>query len=376
MSPNNRPQALAVVGPTASGKSSIAIELAKKYNGEIVSCDSRQVYRGMDKGTGKVPRDKQQETGNRRQGIKKKQISISLEMSRLSHVSCHLSLNPSPYLSEGIPHWMIDIVNPSTPYNVAKFQKKANAVIRDILNRGKLPILCGGTGLWAQAVVENMTFPAIAPDTALRNKLRNTSTEKLFSLLRKLNPERARTIDPKNRHRLIRAIEITGSTEHGARIAGSEEIRNAGSDFSGNPSPTIQVPRILSGVPRSAFRDPYHWLILVVNPSREILFEKIEKRLDERFEDGMIDEVAMLHKKQKLSWARLDSFGLEYRWITRYLQKKLSFPEMRQKLLTDIRHYAKRQLTWLRRWEKAGRTLHWISSASEAKQLTQNFLKK
>ena len=341
MSHNNLPQAITLVGPTASGKSGIAIELAKYLNGEIVSCDSRQIYRGMDIGTGKVKNDLA--------GISNFQFPIS------KHTEKNI------FFSEGIRHWMIDIVSPNTPYNVAKFQKKANAAIKNILKRGKIPILCGGTGLWAQAVVENMLFPTVAPDITLRARLRNAPTEELFQTLFQIDPERTQTIDPKNRHRIIRAIELSRAqkTENN-----KQEVKNENT-----PSTSL-----LSSI--SHLTSLADWLVIAVNPPREILFEKIEKRLDERFKDGMIDEVAYLHQKQHVPWSRLDTFGLEYRWISRFLRKKITREEMREKLLIDIRHYAKRQLTWLRRWEKLGRKIHWISSAPEAETLIKNFLSK
>ncbi len=314
-------KALALVGPTASGKSDIAIALAKKYHGEIISCDSRQVYRGMNKGTGKVIRD---------------QIILSDERV---------------FLSEGIRHWMIDIVEPSTIYNVVKFQKKTNRIIADIFKRGKIPILCGGTGLWAQAVVENMTFPTALPDTSIRKKLIDTTTDELLTQLTSLDPDRAKVIDPKNRHRLIRAIEIAVQTT---------EYKE-------------QIPHRSK---RNFIYTPIDWIVIAINPKREVLFEKIEERLKKRLEESMIDEVEILHQEKKISWTRLDSFGLEYRWITRYLRGFISYQEMHDKLLFDIRHYAKRQLTWLRRWEKMGRKIHWITSQKEALTVSQTFLKK
>lgn len=316
-------KAITLIGPTASGKSGIAITLAKKYNGEIISCDSRQVYRGMNKGTGKVEKD-----------------HIPLSNNKISDI----------FLSEGIRHWMIDIIEPSTIYNVAKFQKKTNYIIADILKRGKIPILCGGTGLWAQAVVENMTFPTVLPDTNLRNKLISHTTEELFAKLVLLNPDQAKIIDPKNRHRLIRAIEIALQT---TRDKG-QEVGKSRKNF---------------------FHTPIDWIVIAINPKREILFKKIEKRLNNRLKDGMIDEVEKLHEEKRISWARFDSFGLEYRWISRYLRGLISYQEMHKKLLLDIRHYAKRQLTWLRRWERMGRKIYWINFQKEALTISKSFLK-
>ncbi|MFZ2188045.1 MAG: tRNA (adenosine(37)-N6)-dimethylallyltransferase MiaA, partial [Candidatus Moraniibacteriota bacterium] len=157
-----------ILGPTSSGKSSVAIKLAQKFNGEIISADSRQIYRGMDVGTGKV---------------------TSAEQALAKH-------------------YMLDIVSPKTNFSAAQFKKKAQILIADILKRGKLPIICGGTGFWIKALVDDVIYPEVKPDWKLREKLGKKSTEQLFVMLEKLDPVRAGNIDAKNPVRLIRAIEI------------------------------------------------------------------------------------------------------------------------------------------------------------------------
>lgn len=348
-------KALAIVGPTASGKSDIALKIAKKYNGEIVSCDSRQIYRYMDIGTGKVLPDQRFIAGSPQKKPEEKNRDI--KKGKPTPVSKSTIQNPDKFFCENIRHHMIDIVSPNTPYNVAKFKKRADRIIQDILSRGKLPILCGGTGLWAQAVVENMSFPEVPPDTQLRNRLLDIPTKKLFTLLKKLNPQRAKIIDSKNRHRLIRAIEIASNPPNNRMYK------------------RYRTSTLKSQSPTSLSLPPITWTILAVNPPREILFAKIETRLDARLKEGLIDEVGQLHYKKKVPWTRLDSFGLEYRWISRYLRGLISHDEARKKLLTDIRHYAKRQLTWLRRWEKMGKKIHWVTSLKEAKEVAKTFLK-
>jgi tRNA dimethylallyltransferase len=338
----------------------------------------------MDIGTGKVLPDQRPTTNDPRQ---EKDISvipsevpnnyegrsrgISGDFSTPSNITLESGRNDKKvvFISEKIRHYMIDIVSPNTPYSVAKFQKKANTAIKDIFSRGKLPILCGGTGLWAQAVVENMSFPKILPDSELRNHLRNASAKELFAKLQILDPDRTQTIDLKNRHRLIRAIEIALS---GYRVQGTGYSKRKISNLKSQELPT-PIPSSLS--PVTCHLSPVTWLIIAVNPPRETLFTKIEKRLDERLRNGMIDEVQSLHHDKHVSWARLNSFGLEYRWISRFLRKTISYDEMREKLLIDIRHYAKRQLTWLRRWEKLGRKIHWVVSQKEAKEIAKTFLK-
>lgn len=307
---------IAIIGPTASGKSDLAIALAHEYNGEIISVDSRQVYRGMDIGTGKVPRDT-------------KEI-----------------LHPdSPYLSGGIRHHLLDVADPHTEYNISHFLIDAAKARDDIAARGKLPILCGGTHFWMQALIENTALPSVSPDPVLRTSLENVPTEKLFSLLEAQDPRRAAAIDRHNRFRLIRALEIITAL--------------------GTVPPPSQ---------RSSSDSTHHEsIIFVLNPETEILKHNIRERLEQRFSHGMIDEVQALHA-EGLSWERLESFGLEYRYIARYLQKLITEDALHTELFTASWHYARRQLSWLRRWERHGAHLHWITTKTEAEALCQMHL--
>lgn len=319
----------AIVGPTASGKSDVAIALAKKHDGEIISADSRQIYRGMTIGSGKVP------------GV-------------LNPVLPENFSSPAPqeafvYISENIPHWMIDILDPNTPYSAAQFSKRAKIIANNIAERNKLPIICGGTGYWAQALIENTPFPEVSPNETLRKELSAFSTETLFQKLEILDTERAKTIDQKNKVRIIRAIEI-------ALAIG-------------------KVPKIKNSPTKSISSDTNNSVIIALNPPREILYENIEKRLDARIETGMIEEISELHHTG-VSWKRLENFGLEYRWGARYLQKFVTREEMRTQLLNDIRHYAKRQITWLKRWEHMERTIHWAQNQKEAMEKAMSLLEK
>ncbi len=308
---------LAILGPTASGKSDVAIQIAKKYNGEIISCDSRQVYRGMDIGSGKVKKD-----------------------NSATNIS-------SVFLSETIPHHLIDIVSPKTEYNVVKFQKQAHIALRNILSRKKLPILCGGTGFWAQALLENQIFPEVSPNKKLRKVLEKKSREELLEKLISLDPQRALSLDISNPLKIIRALEIISHEKTSSKKPHSSRERTP-------------LPK---------------WEGVIINPPREILYKNIEIRLAQRFEEGMIDEVKNLHYNQKIPWTRLESFGLEYRWITQYLLKKVSFEEMKESLFQDIRHYAKRQCTWFRRWERQGRSFLWATSKEEAFSFAEKIIK-
>lgn len=295
------PKITVLLGPTASGKSDVAIKLAQEFNGEIISADSRQVYRGMNIGSGKVTEAEQK-------------IAI---------------------------HHMLDIADPNDEFNVSHFKKSAEKIIKDILKREKLPIICGGTGFWIKAIVDNVQLPEVKPDKKLRNFLSNKSIEELFKMLKKLDPERAENIDPKNKVRLIRAIEI-------CETLGT-------------------VPKITTDSKESK---QYDFLQIGIDVSKEILNEKIKKRLEQRFKEGMIEEVQNLNKNG-VSWERLEYFGLEYRWIARYLQNKVSLLEMKEKLYFDIIHYAKRQMTWF----KKDKRILWLKNYREIKKEIIQFLK-
>ncbi len=316
----DRSQTLAIVGPTASGKSSLAISLALKYDGEIISADSRQVYCGMDIGTGKVTTEEQ-----------------SLAQ-----------------------HHLLDIREPHEEYNVTDFKCDAQAIIRDIRSRGKLPILCGGTLFWAQALIDNQSFPEVLPDLILRKELSHLSIQELFAKLQAIDPERALTIDRNNPIRLIRALEIVQSLgkvpslQSNPMICHPERSRRIS-----DSSATIGMTH-----PKPQYINQSNYFIIAFNPPKDILDANIRKRLDERFDQGMIEEVRRLHE-HGAAWEKLEAFGLEYRWIARFLQGNIDEPTMKEKLFFDIVHYAKRQRTWLRRWEKQGADIHWIEAASE-----------
>lgn len=319
---------LVITGPTASGKSSLAIALAQKYDGEIVSADSRQIYRGMDIGTGKVECD-----------LLTCHCEGTEAIPDLSDETAALR-SQRPYISEGIVHHLIDIREPSKDYNVTDFKRDAKYLIQDIRNRGKLPIVCGGTTFWIQALVDDQIFPAVTPNPKLREELSHVSCEELFERLKTLDPKRAETIDPKNAFRLIRALEIV-------EALGTVPV------FASKAKQSLNISDNNMDIGTAALRSQRQFQIIALNPPKEILDVKIRKRLDERFDQGMIEEVQGLHDKG-VSWERLESFGLEYRWIALFLQEKVAENEMREKLFFDIVHYAKRQKTWLRRWKKQG----------------------
>lgn len=279
---------IVVLGPTASGKSELAVKIAKKFNGEIISADSRQVYKGMNIGTGKIT---------------KKEM-------------------------RGIPHHLLDVASPKRTFTVAQYQKSAEKVIKKILDKNKIPILCGGTGFYIQAVVDGIVIPKVKPDWKFRKKLEKKSNEELFKMLKGLDPKRAKEIDKNNPRRLIRAIEIVKKTK--------------------KPIPKIKKSQ------------NYNVLMIGIKKEKEELKKLIEKRLKNRLKQGMIKEVEKLHKSG-ISWKKLESFGLEYKWIAKYLQNQISKEKMIEKLQKDIEHYSNRQTTWF----KKDKRIHWIKNQKE-----------
>lgn len=324
---------LIIVGPTSSGKSELAVKLAKRFNGEIISADSRQIYRGLNLGTGKVEGKWQ---------TNKDYKSYRTYKSYKTNKS---------YFYKSIPHHLIDFANPARQYSVALFKNRAKKIILDITKRGKLPILCGGTGHWIDAVVYDQNLPDVKPNPKLRKKLEKLSSLGLFARISRLDPQRAKTIDPHNKRRLIRALEIVLTT--------------------GKPVPPRSVILSESDGSEGEPKDPlYKVLWLGINPDQKTLYAKIEKRLQERLKAGMIEEVQNLHSPPfkeagkggySLSYKRLESFGLEYRYIARYLQNKISFNDMLTQLSFAIKHYSKRQITW---W-KRNKNIKWIPNPSK-----------
>ena len=266
---------IAVVGPTASGKTAFAVNLAHQINGEIVSADSRLVYKGFDIGTAK----------------------------------------PTLKEREGIPHYMIDIAEPETDYSAGLYLKDAEKIIKDILLRGKVPIIAGGTGLYLNILLMNYDLPKVEPDYDLREKLKKTGN--LYEILSSLDPQTALEIDPNDCKKLIRAIEIVKLT--GKPLSKSR----------GRKEPEYDV----------------EWLGL--NYPREELYDRINRRVDLMIENGLVEETEKLLEKH----GRINNilYTIGYQEMVSYLDGILTLDEAVDKLKQNTRRYAKRQLTWFRK---------------------------
>jgi len=289
---------IAIVGPTGSGKTELGVFLAKRFGGEVVIADSRQIYKYLDIGTAKVTPEEMQE----------------------------------------VPHHLLDIARPNDVVSVAEYKKYAQEAIADIQSREKLPLLVGGTGYYIDAVLYDMDFPAVPPNPKLREKLEKKTEEELFAELKEKDPDRAGSVDPKNKRRLIRALEIVESLEK---------------------------------VPQVQRESPYNALLLgIAVEDWDALKNHLRSRLERRIKQGMVDEVRDLHEKYDVSWERLDSLGLEYRWIARFLKGEIDKETMEDELWRAICRYAKRQMTWFKR----NKDIHWIRNKKEAEKLVTQFL--
>lgn len=274
-----------LTGPTAVGKTDLSIRLAKETNGEIISADSMQVYRTMDIGTAKIKKE---------------------EMS-------------------GIPHHLIDILDPDEEFNVVLFKKYAKEAIKDITGRGKTPIIVGGTGFYIQAVLYDIDFEANDDDMSYRYKLEAIAKEKgnihLHNMLDKIDHEAALKIHPNNIRRVIRALEFYDKT--GKKISEHNERE-------------------------AARKSPYNFEYFVLNDERSKLYDRIDKRVDVMIKEGLLDEVKGLLEK---GYTRdlVSMQGLGYKEIIDYLNGAVTIDEAVYTLKRDTRHFAKRQLTWAKR---------------------------
>ena len=285
---------LVILGPTASGKSELAIKIAKLFNGKIVSADSRQIYKEMNIGTAKPIKDNL--------------------------------------------HHLLDLTNPDKRFSVTQYKELAYKIIKDIQNRGKLPILCGGTGLYISSVIENWQFPKISPQEKLRKELEKESTEQLFGIYQKIDPDGAKFIDKKNKRRLIRAIEVSKAD---------------------NKSFWQQ---------RKKDKPPFDFLLIGIKLSKEELKKRIAKRTKKMIKMGLETEVRILAKKY--GWIPLlQTIG--YQEWKQYFDNKINEKEVQDLIELHTIQYSKRQMTWFKKMKN----VNWINNQEEAIRLTKLFLK-
>lgn len=286
----SRPEIVAVVGPTACGKTHRAVDIARNFDGEVVSGDSRQVYRGMDIGTGK-------------------------DLDEYRDVRYHL----------------IDIAEAGDKYNLHRYLSDFRKVKEDIKERGKLPVLCGGTGMYVEAALSGLVMPEVARNDKLRRELSDKSLEELTEIL-KTYKRLHNTTDVDTRERALRAIEIRQY-------------------YADNPTEAEYTDRSKA--------IPLKSIVIGLDIPREARREKISRRLDARLEEGMIDEVRGLIEKG-IRPEDLIYYGLEYKYVTLHVLGQISLAEMRRQLEIAIHQFAKRQMTWLRGMEKRGIRIHWL----------------
>lgn len=307
---NKLSKIIVICGPTASGKTGWSLKLAKKFNGEIISADSRQIYKKMNIGTAKEPGKWQWQ--NLRQ----------------------------TYFVGGIPHHLIDFLNPGKSFSAAEFRDKAVKYIKMAERAKKLPIVVGGTGLYIRSVVDNLQIPQIKANQPLRKSLEEKSIEELVVLLQKLDEKAVKVVDQKNKRRLIRAIEVC----------------------------------ILSGVPFSEQQNKGEPLFSVlqigIDLPREELYNRINQRVENQLEQGLEKEVTGLIK-QKYSWDLPSLSGIGYREFKDYFAGLINLDQLKENLKQDTRNYAKKQLTWFRKDKR----IVWLKNYEEAEKLVEEFLK-
>lgn len=312
---------IVILGPTASGKTDLSLKLARRFNGEIVNADSRQIYRDMNIGTGKVEAEK------RRYKRRKTQI-----------------------VAQGVVHYLIDVVNPDEEFSLAEYKKMAIAAIGEILKRGKVPFLVGGTGLYIQAIVDNLEIPAVPPNKKLRAQFekeikKSGGLAKWYKKLLRLDPGAAKVVDKNNPRRIIRALEVCLST---------------GKPFSKSRERGEQLFDVLQ---------------IGIDLPREKLYKQIDARVEQMIKDGLIDETKKLLKKHKPSLPSMSGIG--YKEIGGYLSQKVRksesqkvFNEAVQKIKFRTHAYARRQMTWFRRDKR----IKWIKNNKEAENKIAKWL--
>ncbi len=306
-----QPKMIVILGPTACGKTSWGLDLAKKYGGEIISADSRQIYKHMTIGTAKV-------NGKwKRNGLRK------------------------TYYVDDIPHHLLDFLNPGRQFTVAEFRDKAIKYGKLAHKHGRIPMVVGGTGLYIHALVDNFQIPRITANKKLRKSFEEKTSDELLLWLEKMDPVSAKKIDPKNKRRIIRALEVSILT---------------GSPFSEQRKKGESIFNILQ---------------IGISVPRDILYERINTRVDEMMRTGLIDEIKQLLRR-KYSWELPSMSGIGYRQFKDYFDGKYSLSDAIERLKRDTRRYAKRQLTWFKRDQR----IQWCQTYEQAEHHVATFLDK
>lgn len=280
---NEKPKIVVICGPTASGKTALGIQVAQQANGEIISSDSMQIYKDMDIGTAK----------------------------------------PTPEERAQAVHHLVDFVSPDQRYSVADFKKDATEKIEDILSRGKLPIIVGGTGLYVNSLIHNIEYKEEITDIEYRNELEKVDLETLYKQAQEIDPEAAAKVSQNDRKRITRILEIyhtTGKTKTQMEAESRKEVK-------------------------------YDYKIFVLTPERDKLYERINLRVDLMMQAGLVDEVKQLLQKYNEFPTAMQ--GLGYKEVKEYLDGDITEEEMVEKIKQESRHYAKRQLTWFRQYKDA-----------------------
>ena len=318
---------ITILGPTASGKTPVAAHLAASIGGEIISADSRQVYRRMDIGTGKDLKDYEI-------------IKFKVQSSKFK-----------------VPHHLIDIREPGTKYNLFEYQQDFFDAYQDIQSRGAVPILCGGTGLYIEAVLKGYHLSPVPQNQALRDSLEGKSLDELTKMLTELKAKTGSNMhnktDVDSCQRAIRAIEI--------ETAILTSTPNPSSTEEGSAFGRRELP-------------PVDSVIIGINIDRELRREKITRRLKARLEEGMIDEVKAL-LDEGIPAEDLIYYGLEYKFVTEYITGKTSYDEMYSRLEIAIHQFAKRQMTWFRGMERRGFKINWIDATLPMEEKVDKIVK-
>lgn len=297
---------IVIVGPTASGKTALSIELAKKINGEIISADSMQIYKDMTIGTAKPTKEEMQ----------------------------------------GIKHYMLDFVSPEERYSVSQFKKDATKCIEEVINKGKTPIVVGGTGLYIDSLIYGIEFQEMPIDVEYRNELNKIAEEgrlqELYEMACKIDSEAMKTISPNDKKRIIRVLEIykqTGKTKTEQNI---ESRKN---------------------------EVPYDYIVFAIDMDRSKLYDRINKRVDIMIDAGLENEVSKLTKKYKNIKTAMQ--GLGYKEVVEYFDNKISKQEMIEKIKMESRRYAKRQLTWFRK----NKSIIWLDGLDARDENVQKIIR-